>query len=338
MAEVSLVAVKTEDPRLEELRRWLKSLRHTHGIAYKRVAEEVGASPGQIFRFMNDGDPYVPKPEVIEKLFAFREKLGEAPEAGDEPAAPPKTRLEFVMTAGAAHVQALCHECRTRRLMGLLSGYSGAGKTTALRYYMDSVGPDQVIFVTCDATFTVKEVLREIAAQLGEGTSGTARAIMRKIVTQLQKRPRLIVVDEANQLVNGDRTGGLPKVNILRSIYDEAGTVGVVLAGTPDLLAAVLEGPPSLAQLRSRLRRMVQLEPPGPEDVERLLAGFPLDAEARAAFVRRARDTRNGGLRWLETTVNTAVNLVGPGELITAEVIAEADALTLEAFARGDRR
>lgn len=315
-------------PDIEELRRWLKNVKTSHGLTLKSVAEQAGCDRTTVSRFANE-ENYVPGPEVISKIQEMKERLG------DQRANPEsfKSRLEFTTTSNVEYIHAVCYECMNKHIMGAIIGYSGAGKTTALERFARK---NNAIYIQADPTYTIKELMKDIASHLGESTSGTACSIKRKVVSSLINRPRLIIIDEANKLV-GDRHGSVVKIESMRAVYDQVKKIGLVLAGTPELLVAVLDGPPSLAQLRSRIRRIIKLEPPGAADIANLLAGFNLTDEARFILKQRAVDTQNGGLRWLDSTISACIDLVGTGGVISREVIEEADTLLIDEglFRRG---
>lgn len=321
---------------VSELQEWLRNLPRTHGITKTKVAEEIGASAGTIRRFASNKDPYTPGPELLAKLEEYRNRIEGYPvQAQPFLFEDPKDKLEFTMIENVRLAVFLCHECARRSIMGMLLGYSGSGKSTALRYYAER-RPDDVVYISADPTLTRKELLREIAEKLGESASyGTSAAIRRKVVRSLTARPRLLIIDEASALIKVGRPGdSLEKIEVIRAVYDQVhqagGRCGIVLAGIPELAVAILDGPPSLAQLRSRVRRMVRLNPPSKEDIDQLLSGFNIASNAFALLVERAVDTDNGGLRWLETTVNASIDLVGPGGLITKEVVKEVDSVLIE--------
>lgn len=317
-----------DQQQVESLRQWVANLHITHGISKASLAERIGFNRATISNFVSGR--YPGSEEFLARLAELRATLGPGLGTGDEAenaAQELKDRLTYTPTMNTENIRAVAYECLNKKLMGMVIGYSGAGKTTAIEQFV-SKNQERVIYIQGDPTFTAKELLREIAYAIGESPAGTARAIMRKLVGALKGKEKLLIVDEANQLVgDGRHTSTTREINTLRALYDQTRSIGILLVGTPDLLAAIMDGPPSLTQLRSRLRRVLKLSPPGTDDIERILSGFPLTPGAYAELARRARDTHNGGLRWLESTINGCIELVGPGGLITEDIIEAFDSI-----------
>lgn len=104
----------------------------------------------------------------------------------------------------------------------LLSGDAGAGKTTALKYYMQN--NTGVIFITASTcTSSPTAILREIASAIGKKATGNKSQIEKTIVSALSNSNRLIIIDEADQL-------NFNAIQTVRNINDKA-HVGILLSG-----------------------------------------------------------------------------------------------------------
>lgn len=118
--------------------------------------------------------------------------------------------------------------------MVLIRGDSGAGKTTALRYYAENNAG--VVFVTANSTVkTGKLILQEIAAAMGKSCIGcNIKQTMDKLLKMLSGTKRLIIIDEADRL-------SLNSLQAVRDLNDIA-NVGIVLAGNNKLYTQMLIG------------------------------------------------------------------------------------------------
>jgi DNA transposition AAA+ family ATPase len=137
----------------------------------------------------------------------------------------------------------VCNRARTYRNFGVLSGYVGTGKTTALkRYAADNSG---VILVEADPDMTSTNLLDDIIEQIGIANPGQSiNAKFRAITKAMKGTDRLIIVDEAEKT----KTAAL---EYLRRIRDKAG-IGIVLAGTERLHAIIAREHGVFDQIRSR--------------------------------------------------------------------------------------
>lgn len=115
----------------------------------------------------------------------------------------------------------------------LIRGDSGAGKTTALQYYVSQNAG--VLFVTADSgTKTASAILSEIAAASGKRMCGNKQRLMKSLVDYLRGTKRLLIIDEADQLT-------LDALQAVRSLNDKAG-IGIVLAGNNKLYQQMVSG------------------------------------------------------------------------------------------------
>jgi len=128
----------------------------------------------------------------------------------------------------------------------LLSGAAGAGKTTALKHYVDETAG--VIFITANScTTSAAAILTEITLKLGRTPKTKKQLLMKELVSCLQDSKRLIIVDEADHLT-------FSALQALRNLNDEAG-VGILLAGNDRIYNQMVCGVKSgeFDQLRTRI-------------------------------------------------------------------------------------
>lgn len=128
----------------------------------------------------------------------------------------------------------------------LLSGAAGAGKTTALKHYVDDTAG--VVFITSNSCMTsASAILGAITEKLGRTPKTKKQLLMKDLVDYLQNSKRLIIVDEADHLT-------FSALQALRNLNDEAG-VGILLAGNDRIYNQMVCGVKSgeFDQLRTRI-------------------------------------------------------------------------------------
>ena len=150
----------------------------------------------------------------------------------------------FIETSVWALTQAVCERARTYRNFGILAGYVGTGKTTALKRYADL--KKNVLLVEADPDMNAGVLLDDLIEAAGAVSTGRSLSDkFRSLVKALKGSDRLIIIDEAEKM--------LPRtLEYLRRIRDKAG-VGVVLAGTERLSSLINREHGQFDQIRSRV-------------------------------------------------------------------------------------
>lgn len=149
----------------------------------------------------------------------------------------------IVVTKAYKEIHAALRITERDRDMGLVTGKSGLGKTTALREFK-ALHPTSIL-IEADHGYTASALFRELCEALGLDTHGSLHELKKRVVSRLQGSGRLIIVDEAEHL---------PKraLELIRSVYDKA-EVGVALVGLPLLRANLQGNPANFEQLYSRI-------------------------------------------------------------------------------------
>jgi DNA transposition AAA+ family ATPase len=157
------------------------------------------------------------------------------------------SEIKPVETDDYRRVRGICRMCAAHMEFGVIAGDPGTGKTFALSRAGQGF---ETALVTIDDTSTKKSILVDLAEELGIEARGTSPTLLRKIVRELKRRPRLVVFDEADLLESAHL------FETIRAIYDKARNIGVVLCGNQNLaerLLVMAEERPELARLRDRI-------------------------------------------------------------------------------------
>lgn len=305
-----------------EVRQYFRNLVEDKGATLTHIAREIGKSHTAVSRFFGGT---LASSEIVDKLAELKDQWEAAAAERTEDAREYRREVEFVMTNDAKQVLAVCDLCQSEREIGVIVGPAGAGKTTALHKFRE-MNPDAV-YVRGDVSMTAKELMIEIADQLGiDPGYGSLRSCMRRIVTRFRERPSVLIIDEADLLVSFT----VRKIELLRTIHDEA-QMGVVLCGMPRLAGYLLRGPSmkeNLAQFYSRVAYTTKLTGLTRQEAEGILADYEMTDAARKALVARALDAKRGGMRRFSKLLSRCLDL-SDGAKISREIVDDAGRLLL---------
>jgi DNA transposition AAA+ family ATPase len=155
--------------------------------------------------------------------------------------------MPFAPTSIYKMIKYLCDEAfanRTTDSIGLATGYVGLGKSTALLQYVHD--NSHVIYIRCSTRMTPKAVLNRLRSELRATSDGkTIIDVQECVVAALQKRPKLIILDEGSKAKND-------VLEVLRDISDES-ECGLMLVGRESLFDRLSSNTGELGEISSRI-------------------------------------------------------------------------------------
>lgn len=120
----------------------------------------------------------------------------------------------------------MCRDCQNFQKMAILCGYSGNGKSQALKHHT-FMNKKSTYFISCNTGDSKKEFLKQLLHAMGKGSfKGGCGDMLREIARLVSevKNP-LIIIDEAGSLKD-------TMIVMLKDLYNMAnGKVGILLAG-----------------------------------------------------------------------------------------------------------
>jgi len=166
--------------------------------------------------------------------------------------------------------------------MGLLYGFTGAGKSTAIDWL---IVQRRGVCVRAFATWTPYAMLAEIMQELGASPMGRSAAMARYIADELRRTDRPLFVDEADYLLHDTRM-----LETLRDLHD-ASDVPVMLIGMEGLDRKLAHR----QQLCRRISQWVEFRPASPEDA-RILASTVCEVAVADDLLERLHTQAKGSI------------------------------------------
>ncbi|MDR1629745.1 MAG: AAA family ATPase [Oscillospiraceae bacterium] len=254
----------------EKERTALLDFMETSQKTQKQLSAETGLSSSVISQFLKDGYPGDNEQvaNTISKYLSIAIARLNAPRQNDF----------YKDLKNTQDVLFTCHYAHLDNDITLVAGDTGAGKTTALRFYEENNAG--VIMVTANAcTSSASAVLRLIAESVCRNVPAGREKLMKVVIDALAGTNKLLIIDEADHL-------SLKALQAIRNINDLA-KVGVVLSGNRKLYNEILSSPKGypLDQLKTRI--IVRTLVINDYSVEEIKALFPLSDTACLAFLSK---------------------------------------------------
>ncbi|OOF65193.1 transcriptional regulator [Rodentibacter pneumotropicus] len=281
----------------------LKAFMKANKMNQKQIAQALAVSVGTVSLYLNEqyqGDVQRLDDKVTEYLSRQDKKVLNA-----------RYNRQFVPTLLARRGMEAMEDAHTEGETAVIFGAAGLGKTQLLKEYVKNHA--SAMLIETDPSYTTKVLLRKIAEGCGVAVQGSNHDVFEKIIEKLEGSERLLVIDEAELL-------STRSLEFVRRLQDKT-QIGVVLAGMPRLLVNLSGKNGELAQLHSRVTRLLDLGNALPEKDLALLTETALGTdEFNAPFIRFSK----GNARRLSNLIKGVVRLAEINECnITYEMIEE---------------
>lgn len=211
-------------------------------------------------------------------------------------------------------IQDCCKDAQENHRMLAIPAYSGAGKTTGLKYYHDK--HSSTYYVLGKVTMGRKDFLGELQKAMSMEISGSVYVRTNNIVERLRTRENpLLIIDDAGKLNDGC-------MRLIQVIYDELEfNIGLVLAGTHHfkkyIQAMASKDKMGFRELYRRIGFWQPLYEPTKNVVSTICKDFGIiDPYAQDYIFRQAKNY--GSLRELITNAHRASN----GSRVDVELLA----------------
>lgn len=218
-------------------------------------------------------------------------------------------------------ITSLCEEAMEEGRMVAVAGYTGAGKTTALRHFART--QPEAYYVLCTATMSGTAFLQAMQESLMGNRAGgtTPDERIRSIVDYLSNREEapVLLLDDAGKL-------GMTPLRYIQIIYDQLdGEAGIVLAGTEQLKymfdRLVSRKAMGFPELYRRIGYWQPLYPVNPDFVALLCKEYGIEEKGAVQYVASASDNYGTLQHIIENACK--FSLRNGGAAITREVLVD---------------
>lgn len=239
---------------LDDLRKIISSEK----ISQKELAKKLDYSQAAVNTYLNNKyDGNIDEFETA--LFKFLEQFKNRKVYN-------RVALEYTETSVAAEFLNIAQICQLNSEIGLCTGTSGLGKTTAIKNYAQL--HSGVIVIDPDEDITIRTLLKLLGAalRLKMTNNMSCQEFTAKLVDRLKDSDCLIIIDEAENLNSSC-------FRTLRKIHDRCDfTCGLLFVGTERLSANLARMQGEFSYVTNRLAYITSLSALTLEDSQKLVA------------------------------------------------------------------
>lgn len=285
-----------------------------YGISQNKAADSLGYSGGAISSWLNDAY----KGDVFAVEAAVR---GWLDREGRRRAA---LAIDILETESFRRGTALVRMAHDNKVIGLLVGEAGRGKSTILKTYHAN-NPLTSIYLSVDDSMNKVVIIQKLAESLGFQAVGSVPDLAVKVHQALAERDMVVMIDEAEYLKEN-------ALELLRQLVNDKGRSGLVLAGLPRLEYRILNLKNNHQQISSRVGVFAEIGGMKSTDVEAIVTkawpGIEADKEALRAFAKASGASGRRLAMLVQASHQTC--LANGLERPTPEIVAAAGDLILD--------
>lgn len=250
--------MQQERKQNQQLLEDLKKIISSEKISQKDLAKKLDYSQSAVNTYLNE--------KYDGNLDEFEAALSKFLEQFKNRKAYKRVALEFTQTSVATKFLNIAQICQLNSEIGLCTGDSGLGKTTAIKNYAKT--HSGVIVIDPDENITVRNLLSLIgkALRLKMSNNITSQEYTEQLVDRLKDSEYLIIIDEAENIDSSC-------FRTLRKIHDRCDfTCGLLFVGTERLAANLARMQGEFSYVTNRLAYIEKLESLTFEDSQKLVS------------------------------------------------------------------
>lgn len=256
-----------------------------NSVSQAEIARSLGYSPAVINQYLK-GNYKGDKESLTRKIEQYISSSKK-----------PDTDVEIMQTGNVASVSLIINQCILMKRMGMISGASGSGKTTAIKHVISTL--PQSILIEVKPTTTTKSLFISLAEKLKINPANLSiNSLISDIEDALHKRDAVIVIDEAEYLTK-------KSLESIRRIWDMTKTP-IIYSGTEKIIPTLYTCP----QLRGRININWNMEKLSSEDTVKHCQSYGININIAQNIHRHAR----GNYRDVSNMIDTGLMFAGGNE------------------------
>ncbi len=237
------------------------------------------------------------------------------------PVPEPANKPRYCETAAYREIYDVLALCRQQGQIGVITGPTGVGKTTACQEFTEKLGVSYMRMPV--AANAAQPFLCRLVKAIGRYPQNNAgkHDLYTEIAEHRWRSGALLIIDEGSRLTE-------ELVLVLHALWDEARTwhghrIGIALVGTPEMTDIWAErrnkrARDPLAPFRARIGQTVALKGPDEADIDALCGHFGLKGKRERDVIARFAKAWDG-LHNIDQLMVNARSLAGPGKPIGSE-------------------
>jgi type II secretory pathway predicted ATPase ExeA len=309
------------DKRTKALLDFVEDMIENKGVTQQSIAEAIGKSHTTLWAFRKKGEA---SESFLEDLERYKNEVMDKSRDSIQQSMFTGT-FDFIRTADANNILGLCVATESVNGIGVVLGNAGTGKTFTLQEY--AAKNPKAVYIRADCLMSRKELLKEIGRKIGATIEGgSVREIMLDVMEALANNPRVIIIDEIEQLMPEKN---ITKIEILRTIHDGTKKYGnsMIFAGPLSVEYKLKKRNvrENYGQIDSRIDYVYKTHGLSGDEIRSILSGFNMTESACEDLANLVLRTTKGGIRWLSKILKKCTDITGShGGNITRDTLGAA--------------
>lgn len=314
--------------RVSKLQEFINDMLNNKGVTQQAIAKALGVSHSQISVFKKDGKG---SDDFLNAVERYQAEIMDTQNQSEKPTERKHTpSLDFIRTADASNIMGLCVAAESINGIGVVLGNAGTGKTYTLEEFARF--STKAVYIKVNCAMNLKNLIKWIGKNIGIEVEGSSVwDMMYCIIEELKINPKTIIIDEVEQLMQGN---SIKKVEVLRHIHEDSKKYGncLIMAG-PLFIEHILKKrsiKENYGQVDSRINYMYKTTGLSREEIMSILEDYDATENAKAEIAGLTLKTNKGGIRFLTNLLGKCVDIAAmEGTAITREVVVKASRMMM---------
>jgi hypothetical protein len=239
-----------------------------------------------------------------------------------------KFDLKFSRTSHSQRILGVCNLVQVTRMMAIVYGPAGMGKTLTLKKFASS--NTNVYYISAYHSINLYDMMKRIQIELKIGGKGLAGDRLQEIIEYMRGTDKVLLLDEFQHCT-------LRTLEAIRAIHDDA-QIGIILSSSKELMERMTgKRRGDYDQIFSRITYKVELFPEVEKnDVKAILDNSEIKYDEKMLNFLYAQSRQHGHFRTLRNIIQNACILsITQQKKIDFEMLKEAKQMTISVSSKG---